>query len=274
VKNYLEILGRHQRPMKFMAARALATSGACRAFTIRQNGYRLRFYPTNVSEQLWVDPTWREPELWFFRAYLRPGDTVIDVGANIGDTALTAALCIGDTGHVWAIEPHPRTFRFLERNIALNGIGNISLIRAAAAPVSGRLHMTDDRRDDMNRIADRGTAVPAGPIDRLVPHRGPVTLLKIDVEGYELGVLRGATETLERTGCLHIEVAERHTQVFGYGAGAVLDLLLGSGFSVFALDGTDGPCPVDRTFSADCVKNLIAVRNVEELKRRTGWCAA
>ena len=105
MKSYLRILRNHKRPLRFIAGRALVKSGLCTRLTIPQDGYRLRFYPSNLSEQLWVDRSWREPELQLIRAYLRVGDHVIDVGANVGDTALAAALevgaertCMGDRG--------------------------------------------------------------------------------------------------------------------------------------------------------------------------------
>src|SRR5258706_13958840 len=95
VKDYLRILYNHKRPLKFLAARLLAKTGLCRMLKIEQSGYKLRFYRSNLSEQLWIDPGWRGPALAFFYSYVRTGDTVIDVGANIGDTALVCALRAG-----------------------------------------------------------------------------------------------------------------------------------------------------------------------------------
>src|SRR5882724_12110661 len=117
---YLTIVRAQQRPFRFVLARLLTKTGLCRLFTIQQRGYHLRFTPSNLAEQLWVKPWSREDALEFFRVYLRPGDKVIDVGANIGDTVLTASISVGSAGCVWAIEPHPQTFRFLKANLALN----------------------------------------------------------------------------------------------------------------------------------------------------------
>ena len=73
MKNYLRILRNHKRPLRFIAGRALAKSGLCTRLTIPQDGYRLRFYPSNLSEQLWVDRTWREPELQLIRCLFTGG---------------------------------------------------------------------------------------------------------------------------------------------------------------------------------------------------------
>jgi len=56
-----------------------------------------------------------------FRAILRPGDTVIDGGANIGYFSLLSARCVGATGHVHAFEPMPETYSSLSKNVELNG---------------------------------------------------------------------------------------------------------------------------------------------------------
>jgi FkbM family methyltransferase len=152
--------------------------------TIQQHAYRLRFHPSNLAEQLWVKPSSRRDALEFFWAYLKPGDKVIDVGANIGDTVLTASACVGSKGWVWAIEPHPRIFRFLRANLALNHVRNVEATNSAAGEFSGTVSFTDDRRDDMNRVGDGALIVPIRPLDDLVRCRDSISLLKVDVEGY------------------------------------------------------------------------------------------
>ena len=268
---YIEILRQHKRPLRFVAGRVLVVSGLCSLLTIPQHGYRLRFYPSNLSEQLWVDRGWREPELRLIRAYLRPGDRAIDVGANVGDTALTAALAVGAAGHVWAIEAHPRTFRYLEGNIALNRANNIEAINAAAAASPGRLSFSDGRRDDMNRVGGQEIEVEAQRLDDLIEWRGRIDLLKIDVEGYELPVLQGATEILRRTECILIEVAEHHFQDFGYSVGALLELIEGFGMQLLRPTGPGEVKRIGSDFATDKVENLIAVRDVAGFAQRTGW---
>ena len=88
--------------------------------TIPQNGFRLRFFPTSLSAALWIDPDDRKDDVAFFTDFLRPGDTVIDVGANIGSLSLLAAVLTQDKGKAVAIEPHPRTFGFQQQNLAFN----------------------------------------------------------------------------------------------------------------------------------------------------------
>jgi|HubBroStandDraft_6_1064221.scaffolds.fasta_scaffold64849_2 hypothetical protein len=142
--------------------------GLCPALTINQHGYRLRFYPSNHSGQLWVDDSLREPELRLVKYYLRRGDDVIVAGANVGDTVLTASIKVGSSGRVWAIEPHPRTFEFLVGNIMLNGVSNIEAPNVVGAPDGGNLAFCGGRRDVINRVGETGVFVRAQRLDELV----------------------------------------------------------------------------------------------------------
>lgn len=272
----VNVLRKHKHPLRFLAGRVLVKSGFCSRLTIPQRGFRLRFYPSNLSEQLWVDRSWREQELRLIRAFLRNGDQVIDVGANIGDTALTAALKVGAEGRVWAIEAHPRTYSFLMGNLALNRAKNILALNAAAAAEPGSLSFSDDRRDDMNRVAgadmrSRAINVEARRLDDLVPHRGPIDLLKVDVEGYELQVLLGAPDILRDTRCIFFEVAESHFRYFGYNIGTVLELLLGQGFTLLRPVSETVAVRIGADFRTDRVENLLAVRNLDDFASRCGW---
>lgn len=271
---YLRILRAQRRPVRFLAARLLVKTGLCAKLTIAQAGYQLRFYPSNLAEQLWVDPTWREPELALIRAYLRPGDHVIDVGANIGDTALTASRKVGPEGKVWAIEAHPRTYQFLCGNLSLNGASNVQPLNTAAAGEPGEVTFGDDRRDDMNRVGAPGIVVRASRLDDTVEFRGRVDLLKIDVEGYELQVLEGAPEILAVTRSVLFEVSESHFQNYGYDLHALLGLLVERGFCLLKPLGLSRFEVIDAHYRTDRVENLVAVRDLREFTERSGWSAA
>ena len=187
----------HKRPLRFVAGRMLVKSGLCERLTIPQNGYHLRFYPSNLSEQLWVDRSWREPELTLIRAYLRPGDKVIDVGANVGDTAITASLKVGSKGKVWAVEAHPRTYGYLLGNIKLNGVSNIEALNAAATTEPGRLMFGNDRRDDIPPIW-------IVPVEMFLQHDGRNLAKKYQLFGGDLRCVRNWAPQIVR--CASTEV--------------------------------------------------------------------
>jgi len=271
VKNYWKIVRGHPRSARFVAARLLMATGLCRFFTIAQPGFVVRFHPANLSSQLWIDPHGRDEALAFFREYLKPGDSVVDVGANIGDTVLASALQAGPAGRVIGIEPHPRTFRFLKENIALNGATAIELINVAIGAAAGTARFSDDRRDDMNRIGGGPLEVPVKRLDDVIAAAGPIALLKVDVEGYEKFVFEGGPRVLARTRAVYFEVSSLHFPRFGYTTRDLLTLLSEAGFALYRVSGRRQITPIAITFDTRDFENLLALRDVHEFIGRTGW---
>jgi FkbM family methyltransferase len=271
VKNYWKILQNHQRPVQFVAARLLMATGLCRFLTIQQAGYQLRFHPANLSSQLWINPAARDESLAFFRAYLKPGDRVVDVGANIGDTVLTSALRVGTQGHVVGIEAHPRTFGFLQDNLRLNRVSNVTAIHSAVGATSGTIRFSDDRRDDMNWVGGGNLEVSVERLDKLAFDDVPVNLLKVDVEGYEKFVFEGATELLKRTECCFFEVSSLHFARFGYTTRDLLKLLVTARFRLFRIFGSAALATISTEFDTAEFENLVALRDDTAFRLRTGW---
>lgn len=268
---YYRLVRGHKRPWRFVVARLLMAARISHWITIQQRGFRLRFHRANLASQLWIDPDEREQALRFFRDYLKAGDVVVDVGANIGDTALASAVQVGVTGRVVALEPHPRVFQYLRENVALNHLGQVELLNVAAGatPSTGRL--SDDRRDDMNRIDAGAIPVPVIRLDDVTHALGTVALLKIDVEGYEKFVLEGARALLGRTECVYIEVAESHFAEFGYAVRDVLRLLQDAGLRLLHVPELGSVVGISADFQVSNVINVIAVRDVDRFVARTGW---
>lgn len=125
--------------------------------------------------------------------------TVLDIGANIGYFTLILAK---QAREVHAFEPEPRNFQILQKNVELNGISNAKLYNAAVTEKGGTstLHLCNTNRG-MHRIyqshwCNEGTIdVQTIRIDDMIDH---VDLVKIDVEGAELGVLKGMKNLLEK----------------------------------------------------------------------------
>jgi FkbM family methyltransferase len=267
---YIDAVRREPRPARFLMSRALWWSGACRALTVRQDGYRIRFHPSSISASLWLDPTDRAATPAFMRAYLAPGDVAVDVGANVGTTALAAAVAVGPAGRVHAIEAHPRTYRFLLDNISLNGADNVTPHNVAIGDGGGVVRFSDGRWDDQNRVTDEGDIeVAVRRLDAVVDDP-VVDLLKIDVEGYELMVLRGATAVLGRTRCVYLEAWETAYRAYGYGTPDVVALLRNSGFEIFSEPASGELHPIPDGYEAPTNQNLVAAREPGDLRRRLG----
>ena len=208
---------------------------------IDRGRYRLRFSPCRFAILLYRYPSLRRHDEQFLTHYLKPGMTYVDVGANIGTTTLAAADAVGADGTVIAFEPHPRTFRDLADNVALNHalVQRISLIAAAVGDSMGKARITNLPENDVNHIDEAGIPVRITTLDEALAATHHIDLLKIDVEGYEKNVLLGAGETLDKTGAIYFENCEENFVQFGYSGDDVFDLLEASGFSCFAVDPVD-----------------------------------
>ncbi len=166
-----------------------------------------------VSRSLKTYGEWTEDEVALLCQALNPGDTAIDVGANLGSHTIPFARRVGHEGRVLAFEPQPRVFELLRANVELNELRNVELHGAAcgAAPGEVELPPVDYAREanfggvnvrDLE-AAGRGAGVsgeriPVVTLDEAVPAQR-VRLLKIDVEGMEREVLAGASRLIARS---------------------------------------------------------------------------
>jgi len=150
-----------------------------------------------------------EPEdVAVFRTFIKPNSIVLDVGANIGQYALLASKLMGETGQVYAFEPSPEVYPKLQHHVQLNEFSNIEVITCAVAAKSGSMEFypaneqgnqgvgslipADDYRAQIRSTASIDVDVVS--LDAFCESRDitHVDMLKIDVEGFDLEVLKGA----------------------------------------------------------------------------------
>jgi FkbM family methyltransferase len=138
----------------------------------------------------------------------------MDIGANIGCVSLRWSQS-NPSGQIYALEPHPETFKTLQKNLAINHVKNVVAINQAVGRVAGKISFqvtnnnmaraVDSEMDSMSnsRIMD----IVATTLDDLVAQYAlkRIHLLKIDVEGYEVECLSGATEALKITDRIILE---------------------------------------------------------------------
>jgi FkbM family methyltransferase len=138
----------------------------------------------------------------------KPGDIVVDVGAHIGLYSLIAAKRVGTSGKVIAIEPDPENYNLLQRNIELNKLTNVTILERAAFSSNSKLKLYLPGKERgftklSTIMANRAVTanfleIDATTLDHLMLMQEitQVNWIKIDVEGAELEVLKGATVTL------------------------------------------------------------------------------
>jgi FkbM family methyltransferase len=136
----------------------------------------------------------------------RPGTVAIDVGANVGMFTVPLALAVGPSGRVLTIEPSPENVARLEANLELNALENVVVERIAVGDRAGHIllqlasdpgfHSTAEIAE--SRSVDEEVTVRAETLDQvwLRAHAPAVSFIKIDTEGSEDAVLRGAEEIL------------------------------------------------------------------------------
>jgi FkbM family methyltransferase len=176
------------------------------------------------------------PEMLVWQQFLQHEDLFFDVGANVGSYAIWAA----DLGaEVVALEPAEDTFALLLENIALNAYP-IRAINAAAAGACGTARFTTGR-DTVNRMDPDGSVVSGVvTIDSIIGNR-TVAGMKIDVEGFEIDVLRGCERALsdQRIGLIQLEWNATSQAAVGADRQPVADLLAKHGYSLYR-PGRDG----------------------------------
>lgn len=166
--------------------------------------------------QMWLPSQWRggakmvyvlrdhtETDLGAILSVLQPGNVVIDAGANIGLLSIAFARAVGPTGSVLAVEPATASFAALSQQVDINHLSQVAPIHAALADKPGTMRLYHHADPSRNSLfpdrSERGEEVTVTTIDHLMTQSGldRVDVLKIDVEGAEELVLKGAERALQ-----------------------------------------------------------------------------
>lgn len=201
---------------------------------------------------------------------LRPNDLFVDVGANIGSYTVLASKVVGAKSI--SFEPVPETFEHLQRNVVANGITEtVELHRVALGDVETTVQFTT-AEDTMNHAVAEGEAVaeclevPQRRLDDVLGGRTPI-LLKVDVEGFESAVVRGATDTLEQPSLvavlLEMNGASRR---YNFGDEALHSGMLSRGFRPAHYDPKTRTLEIVHEYERS--GNTLYVRDVELVRRR------
>lgn len=206
---------------------------------------------------------------WFCRT-LKPGMTVLDIGAHVGQYSLIAASHVGTTGRVHSFEPNPASFARLSANVALNSFQNVTTHALAVSDCPGEATLYVPQHDNLGE-ASLQPCMPGMVEQRIrcvtldewaqtadLGDEARIDLIKIDVQGLEGKVLRGGRETLRRFKPLIVcEFEERWLQGVGSSSVELKKMLSEMGYRVNRI-GQNGLVPVEPS-QVHGFENLILV---------------
>lgn len=199
-----------------------------------------------VSQSLISFGTWEEHETNLFKKNIKKGDVVIDVGANIGYYTLIAAELVGKNGKVFAFEPNTRNCALLKKNVEVNGYKNVEIIDKALSDFNGtgKLFLTnEDNYGDLRIFNSNDNRESVGikliTLDSFLNKKKiNVNVIKMDVQGAEVRVLKGATNTLKKNKQLKLftEFWPKALKLSGSSQYEYADILNSNKFSIYEID--------------------------------------
>jgi len=148
---------------------------------------------------------WFEDEIRFVRKLLKPGQKVLDIGANYGLFSLSMAKCVGASGRVWSVEPASSTAAILQQSISLNAFHQIQVLQMALSDKVGTAHLSLNDNAELNELVREGSSqgpsekVPLSTLDTLLQSHDwhGIDFVKMDAEGEETAIVRGGRRFFE-----------------------------------------------------------------------------
>jgi FkbM family methyltransferase len=151
---------------------------------------------------------WERHATEVFYSLVKPGMTILDIGANMGYYTLIASRLVGETGHVYAFEAAPDNYELIVRNIRINGYRNVTVFNSAVSDAPGRSKLYLESSNWGHSLASKNINDPAGSIDvdqvalddlfTAGALGRQINLIKMDVQGAEGLVVKGAGKVLRQ----------------------------------------------------------------------------
>jgi FkbM family methyltransferase len=185
-----------------------------------------------VELSLFQTGTYERGTIQLLHDFLQPGDTFLDVGANIGLMSSIASKIVGKSGLVYAVEANPKTLNILSHNLTLNNCENTQILPIAVSNQKGEAILYENwsvNRGGSSLLSQgdqEGIKVPLERLDDLFSEDTPLKLVKMDVEGVEPAVLEGGQNWFRKQQPVFIiEVSTEREFEAGATAKEVLNML-------------------------------------------------
>lgn len=199
---------------------------------------------------------WETECISYLRDSLHKGDQFVDIGAWIGPYSLLASRLVESSGSVYAFEPDPVARAALECNIGINSAQNIRVVPWAVTAQSGSVNVVNNSFGDSTsqvKINGNGPEVTSITLDEFCHKEGFVpSVIKIDVEGGEAGVLAGGSYILQKAHTILLEFHEPEIRELGYDPKIPWEFLFNLGKRVVLLQPSSG-LPAGTELKSNCV---------------------
>jgi FkbM family methyltransferase len=214
--------------------------------TALADGTRLLLHPRDwIEYRLLQRGTYEPKTLAFLTSNLKEGNQAVLAGVNIGLHVIVASRAVGAGGRVLGVEPQPASLLRARQNLALNRLpDNVLLVSAALGPQASLLPMAPapSHNTGMATLTGEAGQLPFQVVVETLPeilyrlHLRRPDLMLLDVEGFELDVLKGVTSS-SRPRILIVEVKADHQGRAGSSVEAVFGRLGSLGYQIFDLEG-------------------------------------
>lgn len=245
-----------------------------------KNIFKIRLYKDSYLSKEIYNNLFEPDETLFINDFLKRGDIFVDIGANIGLYSLMAAKKIGKEGKVYSFEPVNKTFSRLLENIEINKFNNIIPVKKALSDKNGEFEMniSCDGFDGWNSFTSitRGNKSVKEKVETITFdsffHDGVIwnriSLIKIDVEGWEKFVLLGGEEHFRRSGCppLIVEFVDQNTKKAGYSCNELYLQLKSYGYEIYNINNQ----MIQKEMLKESYEysNLIALKDIKGISQR------
>lgn len=200
------------------------------------------FLDEDDSLKLSINQIWEPITTDLVKREIKTGNTVIDVGSNIGYYTLLFAKLVGTNGRVYAFEPESDNFDLLKKNITVNNYKNIIIEKKAVSNTTKKVTLyrakegIGEHRIDFPWFDNGGTEVEAIRLDDYINEN--IDFIKIDCEGAEYNVLLGMKKILEKNKNIKIliEYGEKQLQEFGVSKADFFNFLELQNFKIFFIN--------------------------------------
>lgn len=206
--------------------------------------FEIRNFQDLIQSNIYFRGFYEIRESKIFKKILKPGDTFIDVGANLGWYTVLAAKIVGVHGKVIALEPSNKVYSHLHKNIEINSLINVQLEKIALSDTNGTASFSGitETNEGIGSLIPKPEGIPSTVVEEVqtqkfddlfsINEMQQIKLIKIDVEGAEMLVIKGMLGTLrqKKIDNIIIEVSDYHLKRIGSSSDEVFKILEDCGY--------------------------------------------